>query len=296
MIRQPLLHFLLLGGLLFLVDGWLLPDDSGSERRVTIDEAVLLEYLQYRGRSFDSAGARARLAGMGPAEREALIERVAREEVLFREAQRLGLDQSDYVVKQRLVQKLEYLARDVAPADDALSEAEVIAFYEAEAERYRQPPSATFAHVFVRGQDDAARERAASLHERLRREAVPFEGAMAFGDRFPYHVNYIGRSRSFISSHFGDGFADALFARSPQADGWSAPLASEHGLHLVKVRELAPGGLVPLADIRDRVAADARRAAQARTTEERLRRIMDSYEVEYDLSTLDAAGPVAAAD
>jgi hypothetical protein len=282
LLKQPLVHFLVLGGLLFVLHGWVnegrLADDGD---RIVIDNAALLEFLQYRSRAFNPDQAEKRLAAMTDDERQRLIERLVREEALFREALRLGLDREDYVIKQRLVQKMEYLTRGFGFSGDPIDRETVANYFAENSERYREPPSATFAHIFV----DASRHKDAANHaralqQRLDAEGVPFSRAMGHGDRFLYHTNYVERSDDFIASHFGDGFAEALFGLEPDETLWQGPIQSEHGFHLVMLVEREAGGVPPLDDIYQRVAQDTRQARLKKQAEETIRAIVDSYDVE----------------
>jgi hypothetical protein len=281
LLKQPLLHFLALGVLLFLFHGWVSQNDSEDGDRIVIDDAALREFVQYRSRSFDAASIDRKLAAMNPEERRQLVDRLVREEALYREAKRLGLDRDDYVIKQRLVQKMEYLARGFGAPAGAVDPAALNAYYRDHRERYREPPSVTFAHVFI----DADRhgepaQYARTLGQQLNAGAEPFSRAMGYGDRFLYHTNYVERSDDFVASHFGAGFAEAVFDLAPDDSRWQGPIASDHGYHLVMLTGKDSGGVPALETIRDRVAQDARRAWLDRQTEDAIRTIVDSYDVE----------------
>src|SRR5690606_25895145 len=235
----------------------------------------------YRNRAFNDRAAAAFVAQLSTAEREALVQRMVREEVLYREARRLNLDREDYVIKQRLVQKMEYLTRGFGAVSGDLSEADVAAYYAANGERYREPPGATFTHVFVSNSRGPAGEaQALALLERLNGEGVPFSRATAHGDRFRYHSNYVERSRDFIASHFDTAFTESLFALEPGTGTWQGPIASPHGWHLVQLAITSPGGLPPLAAIRERVAEDARAARLQQTSDKAVAAIVANYRVE----------------
>ncbi len=280
-IKQPLLHFLLLGGLLFVLHTWLTGTGEVDPDRIVVDDAALLEFLQYRSRAFDAASAEQRLAAMDDEERQRLVERYVREEALYREARRLGLHREDYVIKQRLVQKMEYLSRGFGEAGEDLDRRAVTAYFDDNRERYREPPSATFAHVFFdadRHKNPAAAAR--TLRQRLNGEGVRFSRAMSHGDRFPYHTNYVERSDEFIASHFGESFAQGVLAMEPDEGQWQGPVESEHGQHLVMLVERADGGVPPLEVIYERVAQDAHQARLRRRTEEAIGAIVDGYRVD----------------
>jgi len=101
-------------------------DDRTSERQIRVTQDVLIEFVQNRSRDFAPQSAARRLAALTPEERRALAEEYVREELLYREALKLGLEQHDYVIRRRLAQKLEFVAAAMvpqAPPDDAALQA-----------------------------------------------------------------------------------------------------------------------------------------------------------------------------
>src|SRR5690606_15059644 len=119
LLRQPLLHFLALGVLLFALYDWRVgdaPESDASARHIVVTREALLDFIQYRARAFDDAAAVAQLDSMSAEQREALIDEYVREEALYREALALGMEQGDYIIRQRLVQKVEFLLENLASA------------------------------------------------------------------------------------------------------------------------------------------------------------------------------------
>ena len=111
-----------------------------------------------------------------------------REQALYREALSLGLDANDYIIKRRLIQKLDFISQGFAEAAIKLSAKEIEAYYTANKKAYYVQPSVTFTHVFFdahkRGADQAAALARRGLAE-LNGKTVPFTDAPAHGDRFP---------------------------------------------------------------------------------------------------------------
>src|SRR5262245_15259443 len=125
-VREPLLHFLLLGGILFTLFGFTHHSaaDLSSNKTITVDKEGLLNFLQYRSKAFETEYFTQQLDAMSPEERKNLVDQYVEEEMLYREARALGLEQGDYVIRQRLVQKMRYLIDDLteggAPPSDAV--------------------------------------------------------------------------------------------------------------------------------------------------------------------------------
>ena len=280
-LRDPLGHFLLGGRLLFLLFGLVGRGDPARDV-IVVDRATLLGFVQQRTKAFDPALAATRLDALSPAARQRLIEDYVREEALHREALALGLDAGDYVIRRRLVQKLEFVAQGFGEAGAAPSEEELAEFFAARSEEYAVEPAITFAHVFFdaerRGRE-AARRAAEAAREELAQERVPFSEATRHGDRFLYHVNYVERTPDYVASHFGKEMADALFALDPEETGWRGPFESPYGSHVVLVTARKQGRTPALDEIRGRVLEDARRARIRELSEEALRGIVERYEV-----------------
>lgn len=254
--REPLVHFFAVGALLFALHAAVAPP---PQRRVEITaafvEALRAEQLERTGRL------------PGDAETRALVDRHIDEELLYREALALGLDRGDVIVRRRLVQKMELAARasvqEPSPGDLA-------AHLAAHPDRYRAAESISFRHVFVRrdpGGRDAA-EKAAELLAALRAGADP----TSLGDPFVAGATFTRRTRADLSGLFGPTFATAALAAPP--GGWSDPIPSAYGLHLVHVTAREGGASPPLDAVRARVREDLlaeRREAAVRAEIDRLR-------------------------
>jgi hypothetical protein len=140
----------------------------------------------------------------------------------------------------------------------------------------------TFTHVFFDA-EKRSREEARALAEKklseLNRNATPFSDAPRHGDRFPYHVNYVERTPEYVSSHFGDPMAKALFELEPNDLVWRGPFDSPYGVHLVLLITNQPGRDPELREIEGRVREDARRAMIQEKTEEAIAEIVETYDV-----------------
>lgn len=279
-LKQPLVHFLLLGGLLFFVYGWL--NDSGTtgqSNRIVIDQDRLLEFLQFRNGAFNREAAQQYLLALDDTAYQRLLGDLIREEVLYREALKAGMDSNDYVIKRRLVQKMEYLARGFGVDEESLSDAELQAYLEAHLDRYRRLPRITFTHVFLSADRSDTEQRAADLLEQLNTEQVSSTEGLAYGDRFLYHSNYADRDLNYIASQFGPGFVDALAALQADPDHWQGPIASEYGLHLVMIASKQAGGVPDLTEVRDLVLRDAMQDKLQEQTDAAISNLVDSYQV-----------------
>ena len=180
-------------------------------------------------------------------ELQGLIEERIDEEVLAREAVRLGLDRDDVIVRRRLAQKMAFVSDDLAvvaePAEDELRE-----YFDAHRETYTTPDLYALRHVYFNPDRhttlDADAQRAL---QRLARGA----NANEVGDPFMLPRELADVSRDDIARDFGSAFADAVTGSAPGA--WSGPVRSPFGVHLVKLESHTPRSTAQFEDVRDRV-------------------------------------------
>jgi parvulin-like peptidyl-prolyl isomerase len=219
---------------------------------------------------------------MPAAEKKQLLASLIREEALYREALSWGLDKEDYVIRRRLVQSLEFSLGGDATVPGALNDRALRDYFAANRDRYAEPPTVTFTHVFF-SFGEGGRERARLRAEQaLRALNARRRDAGSTGDRFLYHVNYAHQGLDMIRSHFGDEMAAQLFALEP-GEEWRGPFVSPYGLHLVRLSGSSAGGVPAFESIRDLVARDAAQAAVRERQQRALDRIVAGYRV--DLSS-----------
>ena len=279
-LREPLVHFLLGGAALFLLYGGVAGPDVAHPDRIVVTE----DRVAMLARGFE----RTWMRPPTEAELEGLIEDYVTEEILYREALALGLDQDDLIVRRRMRQKMEFLSDGLAGVEPA--EEELRAFLEAHPERFRRPARLTFAQVFLRSDAEPghAEARAADLLARLRDGAAP----ETLGDASLLPGRLRDATPREIAGSFGDGFAEALL-ELPE-DRWSGPVASGLGLHLVRVEAHEPSRLPSLAEARPAVEreweATQRREARARLLEA----LRARYEIEVERPGVadEASAPV----
>ena len=216
LLRQPLLHFLLLGGAVFLLFEYF-PVKSGiapEARSIVIDREALLDFMQYRSQAFNRQYFAQQFDTMSQPDRQRLIDDLVREEVLYREALALHLNDNDYVIRRRLVQKLEFLTQGFITAGASPTTTEINSYYNDHKHEYYVQPFVTFTHVFFDYQRHT-HEQSDLLAEKTLRELnhneVSFAEATRYGDRFLYHANYVERALDYVASHFGVATAETIF-------------------------------------------------------------------------------------
>ena len=279
--KEPLVHFFLLGLLIVVVfefEGSPLEEDS---KVITIDRDVLINHMQYRSKSFEYEKFALMLEQLSPKQTEKLLEEFIREEVLFREAKSLNLGEEDYIIRQRMVQKVEYLLR----AAEIKGSVQPEEFYSLNKERYLIPRKITFTHIFFGKQERGSWAEAERSAKKLLTESLgtPPENGKEInsGDRFIFHKNYVEKSSEHVSSHFGKEFSDALFKSG--LDKWEGPIKSAYGYHIVFVSNIFEEKLQNLEEIYDQVEWDAKQAAITELTETFILDLKKKYKVVLDL-------------
>lgn len=282
--KQPLLHFLLIGLGLFLIYNF--TGEKGSEevdlRTVVVDKQALLTFMQYRSKAFNREEFEGRLENTSDEELMRLIDDYVREEVLHREALALNLDKDDYVIRRRLVQKLEFINQGFTEGSLNLSEKDIQQFFEMNKQDYYVEPHVTFTHVFLDneryGSEEAERLAKEKLKE-LNRNKVSFTESTKHGDRFLYHTNYVERTPEYIASHFGPEMAKSVFELEASDSVWRGPFKSPYGYHLVMMTSNEEGRYPEIGEIYERVKQDTKYAVTKKRTEKTIKDIIDSYDV-----------------
>lgn len=285
--KQPLVHFIVLGGLIFLAYAMTVDPSAEAEAEpggntIIVDRATLLDYMQYHAQAFEPEVFEARLAAMSDEEIDALVAAYVREEALYREGLGMGMDQADYVIRQRIVQKVEFLLENLVAADINPTDAELQAYYDTHVADYLNDSTYTFTHIFFDGQLDMGAARAKAEALLADSDDIAFEQSSQHGDRYPFLQNYVERTRDFVGNNFSADFVAQLDALAP-GENWQGPFASRYGWHLVMLRARTEPLTPPLADIRDRVVDDYRYDLLVQSREDAEARVIAEYPVSVQL-------------
>ena len=285
LIKEPLVQFVFIALLLLLGERLINADEyTYDQYRIDVDDAVLLQYMQLRAKTFRSDDAVHALQALSPEERQQLVGDYSREEALFREAMSLNLDKNDQIIRRRLIQKMDYLVQGFYDESDPLTEDDLRSYYEANRENYRKPASATFTHVFVsseRHSVEQAKVIADELYRTLNDAQVPFENAPRYGERFLYNRNYVNREDGEIASHFGQSFQLNLFELGV-AEQWQGPVQSSYGWHLLLLVKNTDAYIPEFTQVSSAVFADAQRQHQREVKSQAIDKLMAKYQIETE--------------
>lgn len=263
LLREPLLHFLLIGGMLFALFAWLndVPVAEAPDRiSVTIaDAGRLADQFQAVWRRPPTLD-----------ELSALLDDHVKEEVYVREAVALGLDRNDTVIRQRLRQKMIFLTQSAVEALEP-DEDELLAYFTANAERFTPAPRLAFRQVFL-GEAPAEAE-ARALSRAL--EAGTDPSGLGVPTLLPESMPLAAPPT--VDGTFGPGFFAAVAALP--TDAWVGPVTSSFGSHLVRIEQLALAELPTFATVRDKVLLDWRSDRAVALGEQAFARMREAYQV-----------------
>jgi peptidyl-prolyl cis-trans isomerase C len=245
-LREPLVHFLLLGLLLFAFYSYTQRGRGGVESSKQIQ--LTLEDLLQMNMYFASQWKRPPTAE----EFRSLVENKVQEEVLYREALAMGLDKDDTIVKRRMAQKLQFLSEDVA-ASHPPSTDELKAWFAKNSGKFAMSNRVSFRHLYFSGdrRGQRAQEDAAAAVKKLAGQPSDSKLAASLADPFMFQDYYGDKTTDQLAREFGPKFAQALLSLKPGS--WQGPVESGYGWHLVYVDSIIPGRIPAFEEIEPEV-------------------------------------------
>ena len=244
-LREPLLHFLLIGGALFLAYN-LQNEDLVENNRIIISEAEVDRLITLWERK------RQRLPTQN--ELQNLIDQQVREEVMYREALAMGLDQNDGVVRRRLAQKVEFISADLAALVEP-TEAELTNYLAAHSNKFELPGRINFMQVYINSDKHGANTQnyTDSLLIKLTQDSSDID-LETLGDSVMLDQHYEQVSEHDVTRLFGKDFANEVFSLS--VGSWQGPISSGYGPHLVRIDNKTESRQPTLDTVRDKVRTE----------------------------------------
>jgi hypothetical protein len=236
LLRDPLLHFLVIGGILFGVFELAGGDGEAGREEIVVTAGQIASLEAVFERTWQRPPTAEELDG--------LVADFIRDEVLTREAIAMGLDRDDAVIRRRLRQKMEFvadLAVDAEPSDAVLK-----AFVAEHAAGFQTEPRFSFSHVYFKADRGGPAAELEQLTQALNAgTASPSESGDPFMTGFDFH----DLARSDVAEMFGEGFATWMDGAA--AGAWAGPVESAYGAHLVHVSERVEARDPPFDEIRE---------------------------------------------
>lgn len=273
-LREPLVHFLVIGAVLFAL--FRLVDDAPPS---TAEIVVTRGQIDQLATSF-------RLVWQRPPteqELQGLIEDHIREEVLYREAVALGLDRDDKVIRRRMRQKLEFLAEDLS-AQIEPDEESLQTWFAEHPDAYVIDERFSFQQIYL-SPDRRGDSLDDDIAQMLRTLSTANEEVdiTTLGDPILLPDAFTAMARSRVEQTFGTSFATSL--QDAATGSWVGPLESGYGLHIVHVAERFPRGMPELAEVRAAVARDWSAAQQQNTLDAHYQALRQAYTIRVETET-----------
>jgi peptidyl-prolyl cis-trans isomerase C len=248
LLREPLLHFMFIGAVIYLLYAVFAEPVAEEIDKTIVVSACEIEWMNT---TWQKRWNRSPTA----AELDSLIKQYIKETVLYREALTMGLNKHDQIIRRRLAQKLEFLAKDLVALTPPTEE-ELQSYFIEHQEYYSESTRYTFTQVFVdpdkRG--DATLDDAEKIKAALIAKGKNIEDVSGLGDGLMLQNYYPGKDQDEIQKQFGSGFAESLVELSPGQ--WYGPVLSGYGVHLVYVHSIVEPPVVVFEDVSQRVTLD----------------------------------------
>jgi len=283
LIREPLVHFLLIGAGLFLLFGWrgnpasLPGGQSGPPTtKIIVSQGDIDQMIALFGKTWQRQPTEEEIKG--------LVNEFVRDEIYYREAIAIGLDKDDAVLRRRLRQKMEFIFEDISSGAEP-TDKDLDAFLKKYSEKYLIDPQMSFRHVYVnadrRGKsaEADARQILAQLNEGTDPDSV--------GDPLLMESEIRLAPLWDIRKQFGDQFSRGLLTL--KQGRWDGPVLSGFGLHLVFVKKRVGGRLPELNEVREMVKRDWMFERQKELKDAAYAKIRERYTVVVERNKANAA-------
>jgi hypothetical protein len=264
LVHEPLMHFLLIGAAIFVFYGLTRDVASEAPNRIVVTQGQQEQLEANFNRTWLRAPTKDELAG--------LVDNYVREEVFYREAMAMGLDQDDPMVRRRMRMKLEFILEDLSA--QTVADADLAAFLQKHPEKFRAELQLSFQQVYL---DPKKRKDIEADAKELLTRLNSGATADSVGDSTlsPYEYKLVTQSE--ITRSLGEGFAIEVSKLSP--GDWIGPVYSAYGAHLLKVSERIEARLPALAEIRELVKREYLVVLKQEQKDLVYKKLRDNYDV-----------------
>lgn len=276
LIREPLLHFMVLGAALFGLYGWLHAGQSGSQNEIVVSRGQVS--------SLESQFERVWRRSPTAEELKGLIDTWVREQIFYREGMVMGLERDDPVVRRRIAQKVEFILDGAIPA--APTEMELQAWLDSHSEKYSVESRYSLQQAYF----DPARHGDAITEVISRGQAALMKGREEVGDPTLLPAT-LTASASEVARVFGNEFEIAL--RTLPIGAWQGPVSSGFGIHLVQLQAREAGRKASLNEVREAVTRDLMYARSEEASTAFYEKLKATYNVRIDAATDSQPDPAS---
>ncbi len=272
-LREPLVHFLVLGAGIFLLAALVGDSDQDQPDQIVVSVGQIDRLVETWQRTWQRPPTQVELEG--------LVEDHIREEILYREAIAMGLDRDDTIIHRRLRQKMEFLPQDLVEQVEPTEE-ELRTYLRKNADAFQVEARLSFQHIYLNleRRGAAAETDARRLLADLKANGGPVE-PLVLSDPILLPHDFQSLSVSEVARLFGQEFATRLNEIEPGS--WTGPLISSYGLHLVQVGERLPERMPELWEVRKAVERDWEFMRRQEFDDQFFRSLKERYAIEVQL-------------
>jgi len=275
--REPLVHFIMLGTFIFYIYEMKSGGDNEVPNRIIVNTVQQKQLITQFNRTW--------LRAPTPEEMKTLIDNYVREEIFYREAVALGLDQQDAIVRKRMRMKLEFMLEDLSAQD--VSDEELEVFLKTHPEKFHIGTQLSFQQVYL---NPDKHKNIKSVAQTILTKLNDGINADLTGDNTTLPYEFILKTQNEIQRILGERFANEIIEYKPGK--WTGPVYSVFGAHLIKVNERIEARVPDLAEVRDQVLRGylikKRDEYKART----YKRLREGYEVIVEPIAVDPVDKV----
>ncbi|MGI9537281.1 MAG: peptidyl-prolyl cis-trans isomerase [Desulfocapsaceae bacterium] len=271
-LSEPLIHFLIIGVLLFLGFSFFQKEDQSMDATIVITDNDINLLMADFERTWQRPPREKELQG--------LLEEKIREEIAYREGLALGLDRDDPYIRRRLRMKLELMLEDIS-AQGEVTDEQLEGFLAENRPSFRQEPRLRFSQIYLNPDTRAGtlESDAKDLLIRLRQMGDDLN-LEQFGDSIMLPTTFPLASESVINRQFGSDFTEQLGRL--EVGTWQGPVPSGYGIHLVLVEERSEGRDPELAEIRPQVEREYELKQRQELKEKIYSNLREKYTVEIE--------------
>lgn len=261
-IKEPLVHFGVIGFCLFILFNWINPNTSDTE--IVIDEYDINEIVSKWHLQWKRDPTTDELKG--------LLDNYIKQEIYYREALSLNMDHNDEIIKRRMAQKMQFLTQDLVEQLEPTNE-ELLAFLNDNQSRYSTEPLYTFEQIYFSrdSRKNAQRDAERALSENN-----------IVGDPSPTRNSFDSIPLSRVRAELGSEFSSQI-ATLEVGEKWQGPIKSGLGYHLVKMTIAIPPQSKTLDEVRSKLMDDYHYNELNRINEELFNSLMEKYQVVMEI-------------
>ena len=276
---EPLIQFLIIGACIYGAYAFFgTPEEDLRDTRVHVDSARINGFISEWESRWNRPPTRDEIDG--------LIQSYIKEDVLYRQAVAMGLNEDDPITRRRMAQKLEFLTSDLAMMVQP-AEGELEKYFNENSEAYRAPDRMTFSQVFFDpdSRGNKTLEDAEEALLKLQTAGAPTEESMQVGDGFMLQRDFVSVTGMEAARQMGSGFVEAVVQLEPGA--WHGPVLSGYGVHLVYLYSYEKSPPPVFEDVQAAVLENWQQEQREKFNADFLENLKTRYEIVIDEIPVD---------